>query len=103
MYRNGMQWMAIRRMLRNFCFFLGGAAALLLGPAASASDRTFGGFGCASTCVEQQAGYRWAEEREITDSASCSSGSRAFLEGCRAFVEDPGRGADLDDQGHEIR
>ena len=67
-----------------------------------ASDRSFGGYECPTSCADQKAGYLWAETQKVKDVASCSSGARGFIEGCRIFVEDPDRGADLDDQGHDI-
>jgi hypothetical protein len=67
-----------------------------------ASARTFGGFECTDDCVGH-AGYRWAEENEITDADSCpKNSSDEFYEGCLAYLDDPERGADVDDDGKSI-
>ena len=34
------------------------------------------------------AGYQWAEENEIDDTASCSTPSSSFNEGCEEYVEE---------------
>jgi hypothetical protein len=68
-----------------------------------ASARTFGGYECTDDCVGHAAGCRWAEEREIENTDHCPENrSEAFHEGCLAFVDDPERGADLDDDGEMI-
>ena len=68
-----------------------------------ASGRTFGGYDCTDDCVGHAAGYQWAEERGIEDIAECpASSSDAFYEGCLTYVDDPERGADLDDDGVPI-
>jgi hypothetical protein len=68
-----------------------------------ASARTFGGYDCTDDCVGHAAGYRWAEATEITDADDCPENrSEAFYEGCLAFVDDPERGADVDDDGTPI-
>lgn len=65
--------------------------------------RTFGGHECTDDCQGHAAGYRWAEARNITDDRDCPPGnSNSFYEGCLAFVDDPYRGADEDDDGHPI-
>lgn len=69
----------------------------------SADARTFGGYDCIDDCSGHAAGYRWAEEKGIDDEALCPPGnSVSFHEGCRAYVEDPTRGADEDDDGELI-
>jgi hypothetical protein len=68
-----------------------------------ASGRTFGGYDCTDNCVGHAARYQWAEERGIEDIAECpASSSDAFYEGCLTYVDDPERGADLDDDGVPI-
>ena len=68
-----------------------------------ASARTFGGYDCTDNCVGHAAGYRWAEERGIENIDECPENrSEAFYEGCLAYVDDPERGADLDDDGVPI-
>jgi hypothetical protein len=71
---------------------------------ADASAREFGGYECTVDCSGHAAGYRWAEAHNITDESDCPlSGNRtSFYEGCLAYVEDPDRGADEDDDGDPI-
>jgi hypothetical protein len=69
-----------------------------------ASARTFGGYECTDDCVGHAAGYRWAEMNAITDADDCPEQlSDEFYEGCLAYVDDPDRGADVDDDGRPIR
>lgn len=67
-----------------------------------AQDRTFGGYDCTEDCSGHKAGYEWAERNGISDSGNCGGNSNSFEEGCRAYTEDPNRGADEDDDGNEI-
>jgi len=68
-----------------------------------ASARTFGGYECTDDCVGHAAGYRWAEATEMTDASNCpENSSDEFYEGCLAYVHDPERGADVDDDGRPI-
>ncbi len=68
------------------------------------SARTFGGYECTDDCVGHAAGFRWAEENEITEADECpEKSSKAFYEGCLAYVDDPERGADRDDDGEPIQ
>ena len=71
-------------------------------PAAFPQDRTFGGYDCTVDCSGHKAGYEWAEQNNISDESGCNGNSQSFEEGCKAYVEDPGRGADEDDDGEEI-
>jgi hypothetical protein len=66
--------------------------------------REFGGYECTDDCSGHAAGYRWAEDHAIDDEDGCPlNGARySFWEGCKAYVEDPSRGADEDDDGEEI-
>lgn len=61
--------------------------------------QTFGGYECTEDCSGHKAGYEWAEENGITDESDCSGNSSSFNEGCQAYVEDPDRGSDTDDDG----
>jgi hypothetical protein len=82
--------------------------ALLLFLACPADARTFGGYECTVDCSGHKAGYEWAETKDISDEASCEAILRrfpnrnSFYEGCLAYVEEPARGADEDDDGDEI-
>ena len=70
--------------------------------------RTFGGYECTVDCSGHKAGYEWAEAKNISDEKSCetilqrSPNRNSFYEGCLAYVEDPARGADEDDDGDDI-
>jgi len=77
--------------------------------AVDAQDRAFSGYYCSEGCSSHANGYRWAEQKQITDSSECPLGdpnalddSISFHEGCLAYSEDPGRGADEDDDGNPI-
>ena len=70
---------------------------------AQAEARTFGGYQCPDNCSEHAAGYRWADERDIISTDECPKAkSEPFYQGCVAFVRDPDRGADLDDDGKSV-
>ena len=81
---------------------------------------SFGGYEC-TDCSSQKAGYEFAEEQGVTDKAECDAiwrrwaeradlrrwsrytqGRNPFYEGCLVYVDDPDRGAKLDDDGAEI-
>jgi hypothetical protein len=83
-----------------------GAASLLISASAdpgAVQARTFAGYPCEGDCSDLAAGYRWAEERDIDDAKACAPGlSDAFYKGCLAYIADPDRGADVDDQGGRI-
>ena len=67
---------------------------------ASSENRKFGDFDCTEDCSGHAAGYRWAERHDIVDEADCPLGnSRSFHEGCLAFVRDPARGEEEDEDG----
>lgn len=82
--------------------------SVILFASTPAISRTFGGYECTVDCSGHKAGYEWAEARGITDEARCDAIVRrwpnrnSFYEGCLAYVEDPARGADEDDDGDEI-
>jgi hypothetical protein len=65
---------------------------------ARAQDRTFGGYDWTEDCSGHAAGYRWAEEHDITDPSHCGGNSQSF----EVYTEDPGRNADEDDDGKSI-
>lgn len=76
--------------------------------AAPAGARTFGGYECTEDCSGHKAGYEWAEAHDFTDETQCeaillrSPNRTSFYEGCLAYIENPSRGADEDDDGEEI-
>jgi len=56
-----------------------------------ADAQTFGGYECTVDCSGHEAGFRWAEEHDITSSQDCPDGnSNSFHEGCLARTENPG-------------
>ena len=67
--------------------------------------RTFGGYECPDgDCSDHAVGFRWAQQNEVTDPTDCpGSKSATFQEGCRAYVDDPDRAADVDDEGKPIQ
>ena len=69
---------------------------------AFAQERTFGGFDCTEDCSGHKAGYDWAEEKNIAEESDCGGNSQSFIEGCQAYVQDPSRGSDSDDEGNPI-
>jgi hypothetical protein len=84
-------------------YFVACILALACCAPGKASARTFGGYDCTDNCVGHAAGYRWAEERGLENMDECPENrSEAFYEGCLAYVDDPERGADLDDEGVPI-
>lgn len=64
--------------------------------------QTFGGYECTEDCSGHKAGYEWAEENDISDSSDCNGNSTSFDEGCQAYVEDPNRGSETDDEGNYL-
>jgi len=57
-------------------------------PVATLPDNTFHGYDCAVDCSGHEAGYRWAEEHNITDEEDCGGNSQSFIEGCKAYAEE---------------
>jgi hypothetical protein len=76
--------------------------------AVSAQTRTFGGYECTDDCSGHKVGYEWAETKGITDEKQCEDilvtapNRTSFYEGCMAYVADPTRDADEDDDGDDI-
>jgi hypothetical protein len=69
----------------------------------NAQQRTFGGYPCKHECDLHVAGYEWAKVRGIDDKRLCIYGSsRSFVEGCFAYVHNPFRNADKDDEGNPV-
>lgn len=69
-------------------------------------NRTFAGYDCTGDCSGHEAGYRWAEEHDITDGDDCDtagehSNSPSFAEGCHAYVDGESDQEDSDDQDNE--
>lgn len=54
--------------------------------------KQFAGYTCTGDCSGHEAGYRWAEEHDISDGDDCDtagehSNSPSFAEGCHAYVD----------------
>jgi len=64
----------------------------------------FHGYDCTVDCSGHEAGYKWAEEHDISDGDDCDaagehSNSPSFAEGCHAYVDgdsEPENGDDPD-------
>jgi len=48
----------------------------------------FHGYACYDDCRDHRSAYAWAEREGVTDPAECRHLSRAFSEGCKAWVRD---------------
>jgi hypothetical protein len=94
--------------MRKFTFVLLLALASCQAPLRSAEAATFGGYECTIDCSGHRAGYEWAEAKGIVSETECETivlrapNRTSFYEGCLAYVEDPARDADEDDDGDEI-
>lgn len=65
------------------------AIALALSLLASTSSaREFNGYPCTHDCSGHEAGYDWAQRKDVTDPDSCRGTSNSFIEGCRAAAEE---------------
>lgn len=82
------------------------AAALVVcfGWSAVSQARTFDGNDCTEDCSGHAAGYKWAEEKGVTNSTDCplNGNATSFQEGCVSYTEDPSRGSDKDDDGADV-
>jgi hypothetical protein len=72
----------------------------------SETNPKFAGYDCTADCSGHEAGYKWAEEHDISDGDDCDeagehSNSPSFAEGCHAYVDgepDPEQAADPDNE-----
>lgn len=78
------------------------AAASVAWTTSAFAQQTFGGNDCTEDCSGHKAGYKWAEDNDISDPADCNGNSQSFSEGCETYTEDQQRGADEDDDGNDI-
>jgi hypothetical protein len=70
---------------------------------ATSDNRKYDDFDCMENCSGHAAGYAWAEQHDVVDEADCPLGnSQSFREGCLAFVRDPARGEEEDDNGNML-
>ena len=81
---------------RGTCSYHGGVSKWIDRSPAAGDTRharqSFRRFACTSDCSGHEAGFRWAEEHDITDADDCDaagehSNSPSFAEGCQAYVE----------------
>jgi len=87
--------------MRIKLFLVFGALALNVNTQSLAA--TFGGYDCTDDCSGHAAGYKWAEEHNITEEQYCPEGdSQSFHEGCIVYTRDPARGATEDDDSNAI-
>lgn len=50
------------------------------------NSQTFYGFDCTDDCSGHQAGWDWAESKNIYDPNDCGGKSQSFIEGCAAYA-----------------
>jgi hypothetical protein len=78
-------------------------AFIFMASAQTATAATFGGYECTEDCSGHAAGYKWAEEHDITEEQYCPEGDfQSFHEGCVVHTNEPSRGATEDDDGNPI-
>jgi nucleoid-associated protein YgaU len=47
---------------------------------------------CAEDCTVHEAGYKWAAMHGLNDKTRCSGRTLAFVDGCKAYVQDHSQG-----------
>jgi hypothetical protein len=77
-------------------------SALVAGGSARADSQKFGGFECPIDCKGHRQGFIWAHENHVPNKSGCIVGSKEFIEGCQAYIDNPLRNSDLDDSGAKI-
>ena len=90
--------------MRRLIVFAFVSLTLSISAISHAEARTFGGHECTDNCSGHAAGYRWAEEQDISNVNDCplNGNATSFYEGCLVYVDDPDRGANEDDDGDPI-
>lgn len=48
----------------------------------------FNGYPCIEDCSGHEAGYEWAEGKDIDNIEDCGGNSESFIEGCQNYVEE---------------
>jgi hypothetical protein len=56
--------------------------------------QTFGSYPCTQDCSGHQAGYDWAEKKDIDSIDNCGGNSQSFIEGCYDYVKENYPGPD---------
>lgn len=51
-------------------------------------NEEFHGYPCIGDCSGHEAGYQWAEEKDINDPDNCGGNSDSFVEGCKIYAEE---------------
>ena len=96
------QWFEMGTVMRAFAV-VSVAWSVVFGYPVTAPGRTFGGYRCTKDCNDHAIGYKWARVRGIEDKRRCPYGiSPSFYEGCVAFIQNPSRDPDEDDQGNLV-
>jgi hypothetical protein len=89
--------------VRGYALGLAISSAITFAHPVSAQPRTFGGYPCKQECDLHAVGYEWAKVRGVEDKSLCIYGSsRSFVEGCIAYIQNPARNADEDDEGNPV-
>lgn len=57
-------------------------------PVPTSPPLTFYGDPCTIDCSGHEAGYAWAEDKEIEDPDDCDGNSQSFIEGCESYAEE---------------
>jgi hypothetical protein len=60
--------------------------------------QNFNGYPCTQDCSGHEAGYAWAQDKDIRDPSDCSGNSNSFIEGCQ-FAAEEAQAEDADDEG----
>jgi hypothetical protein len=96
------QWFEIGAVMRAFAV-TSVVWSVLFGHQVAAPARTFGGYACTQHCDLHAEGFKWARVRGVDDKRRCPYGiSPSFHEGCIAFIENPSRDPDEDDEGNPV-
>jgi hypothetical protein len=90
--------------------FLGVLLTTTICAQAAFAQGTYGGYDCTVDCSGHAAGYKWAEQHDISDPNDCPlpNNSPSFQEGCMAYAEgnakiDPDEDDNGDMVGHSSR
>lgn len=76
-------------------------AIALMANVAVVNAATFDGYQCTDDCSGHQAGYDWAQEKDIDDISSCTTASQSFNEGCESFVNGGAGSITADDEDED--
>jgi hypothetical protein len=89
--------------MRPYALALVIGALMALETPVSAQHRSFGGYRCTQVCDLHAEGFKWARVRGVGDKRQCPYVlSKSFQEGCLAFIQNPSREPDEDDEGNPV-